>query len=217
MDRTGSDDFPLSDRAYDKVEAMIVSLELSPGTIFSESELAERIGIGRTPLREALQRLASERLVTALPRRGMLVAEINASEYLNLLQTRASLDKLIAKQAARRATPEEREALVACSVGMGEAVQANDDAGFMSLDRTFDNILERACRNPYAFEAVSPLHAHCRRFWSAHRHHGDLAQSATLHARIMQEVASGNAREAGKASKALIAYMEWFARTALDL
>jgi len=207
----------LSDRAYEEIERMIVSLELAPGTVFTETDLAERIGIGRTPLREALQRLASDRLVTALPRRGMLVTDINASEYLNLLDTRAVLDSLIARQAARRASPKEREALMACSDGMAEAVQLGDDDAFMRLDRTCDDILERACRNPYAFQAVSPLHAHCRRFWSVFRHFGDLHHSADLHARIMREVAAGKSEEAGKASEALIAYLESFARRALDL
>jgi len=207
----------LSDRAYEEIERMIVSLELAPGTVFTETDLAEHVGIGRTPLREALQRLASDRLVTALPRRGMLVTDINASEYLNLLETRAVLDSLVARQAARRASPKERQALISCSEGMAEAVQIQDDDAFMRLDRTCDDILERACRNPYAFQAVSPLHAHCRRFWSVYRHMGDLIHSAELHTRIMREVAAGKSEEAGKASEALIAYLKSFARRALDL
>ena len=96
-----SDTLSLSDQAYDEVERMIISLELSPGTVFSESELAEQINIGRTPLREALQRLAGDMLIVSLPRLGMMVTEINASEYLNLLDTRGVLDHLIARQAAQ--------------------------------------------------------------------------------------------------------------------
>ena len=92
----------LADQAYDLVERMIVTLELQPGTVFSAVELSERIGIGRTPLREALHRLAGDRLVVALPRRGMMVTEINGSEYLALLDTRRVLDALIAVRACRR-------------------------------------------------------------------------------------------------------------------
>ena len=94
----------LADQAYNLVERMIVTLELIPGAVFSESELSEQIGIGRTPLREALQRLASDRLVVALPRRGMMVTDIHVTEYLALLDTRRVLDRLIVVRACRRST-----------------------------------------------------------------------------------------------------------------
>ena len=71
----------LADQAYSIVEQMIVSLELAPGSVFSEGQLSEQIGIGRTPLREALQKLAHGRLVSALPRRGMMVTNINVIEH----------------------------------------------------------------------------------------------------------------------------------------
>ncbi len=207
----------LAEQAYDAVERMIVTLDLAPGSVFTEAELAESIGIGRTPLREALQRLAAAHLVQALPRRGMLVSEINASEYLNLLDTRGVLDRLIAVQAARRADPNARTALRACAAGFGEVAETRDESGFLMIDRHGDALLESASHNPYASQAVSPLHAHCRRFWTVHRHHGDLGESAVLHAQIMLEVANGNENGAGQACDALIAYLESFARRALDL
>ena len=212
-----SDTLSLSDQAYDVVERMIISLELPPGTVFSESELADQINIGRTPLREALQRLAGDMLIVSLPRLGMMVTEINASEYLNLLDTRGVLDHLIARQAARRASPRQRDALTACAEGIAEAAQVEDDQGFMRLDRSGDEILAAASRNTYASQAAGSLHAHCRRFWSIYRHFGNLSHSAELHSRILREVAAGHAEEAGKASGALIAYLEAFARRALDL
>ena len=207
----------LSDQAYDTVERMIVTLELPPGTVFSEGDLSDRVGIGRTPLREALQRLAGDRLVVALPRRGMMVTEINASEYLSLLDTRGVLDRLIAEQAAKRATPDERARLRQNGEAMILAAASEDQQAFMRADRECDEILERACRNPYAYQAASSLHAHCRRFWSVHQHHGILKWSAELHTNIMNAVADGDIQEAGKASDSLIAYLESFARKALDL
>ena len=78
----------LAEKAYDRVEEMIVTLELEPGSVFSEVELSKRIEIGRTPLREALQRLSADRLVKTMPRRGMVVTEINIREQLALLETR---------------------------------------------------------------------------------------------------------------------------------
>ena len=76
----------LTDKAYIQLEEMIVTLQLAPGQVLSESELGEQLEIGRTPIREALQRLAREGLVTILPRKGILVTEINPSRSLQTLR-----------------------------------------------------------------------------------------------------------------------------------
>ena len=89
-----------------------MTLKLSPGAIVSEKALAERIGIGRTPIREALQRLTRERLVTILPRRGIMVSEINVKSQLRLLEVRRELERLISKRAARRATEDETKSML---------------------------------------------------------------------------------------------------------
>ena len=207
----------LADQAYDLVERMIVTLELQPGTVFSEVELSETIGIGRTPLREALQRLAGDRLVVALPRRGMMVTEINGSEYLALLDTRRVLDSLIAVRACRRSTPEQRRLLKKCADEIRIAAGEDDMDAFMRLDRSCDDILEKSARNPFAAQLVAPLHAHCRRFWSMYKHNGDLTQSASLHASIMEAVANAEENRAREASDRLIDYLEHFTREALEL
>ena len=81
----------LTDRAYAEIEELIVTLRLAPGTPVSEAELMARLGIGRTPIREALQRLARERLVEIYPRRGNFVTDINVAGQLRLLETRREL------------------------------------------------------------------------------------------------------------------------------
>src|SRR5450755_328803 len=103
-----ADDGTLTDRAYRELEEMIVTLQLSPGTVLSEQALAVRLKIGRTPIREALQRLARDGLVVIMPRRGIMVSEINLRLQLRLLEVRRELERLTAKLAAERATPEER-------------------------------------------------------------------------------------------------------------
>ena len=207
----------LAEQAYEVVERMIVTLELPPGHLFSEGDLSEQVGIGRTPLREALQRLSGDRLVEAVPRRGIVVTDINASEYLSLLQTRGVLDRLIAEQAARRASPEERNELKRLAPLLLKSARAKDSDSFMKYDKAVDRILENACRNPYAYQAVGPLHAHCRRFWSVYQHHGSLIESATFHVEIMDAVAVSNSEAAGLASDHLIDYLTSFTRKALDL
>src|SRR5579862_4670828 len=97
------DERSLTDRAYSILEEMIVTLRLPPGGAVSEASLSKALEIGRTPIREALQRLARERLVTILPRRGILVTEINVKSQLRLLEVRREVERLIARSAARRA------------------------------------------------------------------------------------------------------------------
>src|ERR1043166_8641385 len=87
-----ADDGTLTDRAYRELEEMIVTLQLSPGTVLSEQALAVRLKIGRTPIREALQRLARDGLVVIMPRRGIMVSEINLRLQLRLLEGRRGLE-----------------------------------------------------------------------------------------------------------------------------
>ncbi|RMF58691.1 MAG: GntR family transcriptional regulator [Bacteroidetes bacterium] len=203
----------LAARAYDVVEAMIVTLKLPPGHVFSEAALSRRIGIGRTPLREALQRLAAEGLVVALPRRGMMVTEIKLQDIFALLETRRVLDRLVAGQAARRATPEQREALTTCAALLRDTAARDDLDAFMRADHAGDDLLAAAARNPFAAQALAPLHTHSRRFWYQYRHEGDLGRSADLHARLLDAVAAGDPDAAVAASDALIDYLDAFART----
>lgn len=207
----------LAEQAYDRLEALIVTLELKPGRVYSETELGAAIDIGRTPMREALQRLAIERLVTTIPRKGVMITDVNISEHLSLLETRRALDRLIAMKAARRANPDHREELRQCSDAIRTAAEEGDVADFMRLDRQFDAILSEASRNNFAVRAVEPLHAHCRRFWYMYQGNRDLRESAGLHGELMTAVADKDEASAGVASDQLMDYLDAFTRSALDL
>src|ERR1043166_7199364 len=108
-----TDDGTLTDRAYRELEEMIVTLQLSPGTVLSEQALAVRLKIGRTPIREALQRLSRDGLVVIMPRRGIMVSEINLRLQLRLLEVRRELERLRGALAAARATDEGRREFAA--------------------------------------------------------------------------------------------------------
>jgi len=207
----------LGEQAYTLIEEMIVTLQLAPGRVFSESDLSTEINIGRTPMREALQRLANERLLTILPRRGIMVTEVRITDLLALLETRRTLERLVSSKAARRATPEHCEDLRKCAEAIIEAEAKGEMTEFMRQDRVFDQILGEASRNSFATRALQPLHAHCRRFWYLHKNTGDLKHSAALHAEVMDAVAKGDEAGAAGASDKLIDYLEKFTRTALDL
>ncbi len=93
-----------ADRAYYAIRELIVTLELAPGAVVREPELTERLGIGRTPVREALRRLAQERLVEVFPRRGMFVTKVDVRDLARLCEVRLALEPEAARLAAERAT-----------------------------------------------------------------------------------------------------------------
>ncbi|RMG35160.1 MAG: GntR family transcriptional regulator, partial [Methanobacteriota archaeon] len=190
----------LAQKAYEIIEEMIVTLQLPPGTMFSEKQLSERIGIGRTPLREALQKLATQKLITMLPRRGVVVSDINVSQMLALLETRRVLDRLIAGKAALRATPLQKKRLQEIASAIQTAVQQNDISTYMKLDREFDHLLEEACRNPFAAQLAATLHVHCRRFWFYYHSPDELQKAARLHLDVMEAVITGDGERAESAS-----------------
>lgn len=206
----------LTDRAYAEIEEMIVTLQLAPGRAISEGELSSLLGVGRTPIREALQRLARERLVSILPRRGIIVSEVNVSTQVRLLEVRRVLERLIAETAARRASNEERQRFRELATGFLESAEANDDVAFMRIDREFNLLCSRAAHNDFAAGAMSLLHGLSRRFWYIHyKQAADMPLTATLHADIALAIADGKPGAAARASDRLLDVIEKFTRDTL--
>jgi len=207
----------LTEQAYRRLEEMIVTLELEPGQVLSEMPLAERLGIGRTPIREALQRLAREGLVVILPRRGVLVSEINVRRQLELLKVRREVERLMARLAANRGKQAERDAFLALSSDMERTAADEDNVGFMRLDREFNSRLASACRNEFAMKAMTLMQGLSRRFWYMHYMETlDLPRCARLHAATAEAVGKGLVDDAAEASDRLIDYLEEFTRATLD-
>jgi len=207
----------LTERAYRALEEQIVTLKIAPGAIVSEAALSKRVGFGRTPIREAIQRLARERLVTIMPRRGLVVSEINIQTQLRLLEVRRELERLAARCAARRAATEERARFKAISEGMEEAGRSNDDTTFMRLDREFNLLVLKSARNEFATGAMMLVHGLSRRFWYIHyKQVADMPRAARLHAEMARAIADGDQERAAKASDALMDYIEEFTRATLS-
>ena len=206
----------LTDRAYHQLEQWIVTLRLKPGQVLSEAQLAEDLGIGRTPVREALQRLASEGLVNVLPRRGILVSEINLSRHLLMLELRREVERLCARKAAQRSLPEEREAFRVMADALGEAAENRDDASFMQLDLEFNQALVAASRNEFAERAMRRIQGLSRRFWFQHyREALDLERCARLHEQVARAIADGDPDRAANATDALMDYIVEFTRSTI--
>jgi len=209
----GASEPTLSDQAYAILEEMIVTLKLKPGSAVSEARLSQALGIGRTPIREALQRLARERLVTILPRRGIVVSEINVKSQLRLLEVRREVERLVARSAARRATPEERARFAEIARIFEKSARTNDETTFIRVDREFNELCTRAARNEFGAGAMSLMHSLSRRFWFIHyQQAADMPATAKLHADIARAISKGDEDGAARALDRLIDEIEQFTR-----
>lgn len=210
-------DQSLTDVAYARLEELIVTLRLAPGEAVSEAALGEKLGIGRTPIREALHRLARERLVTILPRRGIMVSAIDVAAQLRLLEVRREIERLVARSAARRATGAERRQFADLAGAFEAAAREDDETAFMRTDRAFNDLGLVAARNEYAAGAMSLVHSLSRRFWFIHyREAADMPLAAKLHAAVARAIARGDGKAAAVASDRLIDYIEAFTRSTVQ-
>lgn len=208
----------LAERAYIAIEEMIMTAELPPNTFISETTLSEDIGIGRTPVREALKRLEADGLVDIVPSRGILVTEVDLRQQLMVLEVRGVLERLVAVRAARHATAAERKRFLEIAAQMEKAAAGDDGEEFMRFDQEFNRLLDQAARNPVAVKSMRPLRSMSRRFWF--QNYAGQAQSLALgaqtHTAVMRAVAAGDPDGAGKAMDALMNYVIAFARATLN-
>jgi DNA-binding GntR family transcriptional regulator len=203
----------LTEKAYRELEELIVTLRLKPGDFLSEYALSNSLKIGRTPIREALQRLSREDLVTILPRKGILVSATDPRKQLLVLEVRRELERLVCRLAAQRATEAQRERFREIANSMDRAAKTNDDIMFMRLDRELNLLLAEAAQNDYATRAMRFLQGHSRRFWYLHyKQAADLPLCARLHANQARAVAAGDVKAATAGSDRLIDYVVTFTR-----
>jgi DNA-binding GntR family transcriptional regulator len=206
----------LTEKAYRALEEEIVTLRIPPGSVVSEAMLSRRLGVGRTPVREALQRLAREWLVVIMPRRGIVVSEIDPVRQLRVLEARREIERFLTCSAARRATPAQRVRFQAIATGMDEAAKQDDDIAFMRLDREFNLLVLDSAGNEFAAAAMSLMNGLSRRFWYVHyKQAADLPLAARLHAAIARSIGDGDADAAGRRSDALVDYIQQFARATI--
>jgi DNA-binding GntR family transcriptional regulator len=154
----------LSDKAYQLIKHKIITLELAPLSAIDEQALMEDLQLGRTPIREALQRLVAEDLVLLAPRRGMFVADISITDLQKIFETRLVLEGLCARLAAQRVTPEQL-AEIEGTIRDLEQVPDTDTEGLMDIDERFHYLLYAAADNEFLADPLRRLHALSHRIW----------------------------------------------------
>lgn len=197
----------LSARAYAQLEDMIVWRVLEPGKYVSERELVERTDLGRTPVREALQRLGRGRMVEIHPGRGILIPPISINDELDILDLRAPLELATVRLACARRSAEDLIAVRGTLKSIEGCPPVIEE--YMLTVRDTHEVIVTAAHNRYLRETIVPLQVLSRRFWLANIDDipTEIGRAAGLHTAILQAVLHGNAQDASVASKALHQYL----------
>lgn len=202
-----------SDQAYKALEELLVTATLAPGSIWSEPALSEMTGFGRTPVREALQRLTADHLVMPLRRHGFRITDVQVEEQLLVLEARRELERLVSVLAARRASAAGRQTHFEVAQQLRQAGRDRDTLLYLRLHFALKRYTASSARNPFAAAALSPLHALSRRFYYVHRERfGDLTEVAGLHADLAQAIGRGDETAAALSCDAMTGYAIEFAR-----
>lgn len=207
----------VAERAYQVLEQLVVTLQLPPGSVTTEGMLIEKLELGRTPVREAIQRLAWEGLMEVRPRAGIAIAALNATDWLKVIEARHSLEVVLAKSAARLVTSETAARFHEAALNMQRSVVANDVFGYLAADKELDSAAASAAENPFASRVVAPLQTHSRRFWFRYQAERNLAYAAEQHVRIISAILDGDEKAAGKETDTLMRLLKKQAETASRL
>src|SRR2546423_2501172 len=137
-----------SEEAYQRILERIVRLEMAPGSVVNEAKLREELGIGRTPIREALQRLARENLVRSVPHRGTFVTDVNITDLARITEVRMVLEAHAARIAADKLSSADRESTEEHLELLARGY-VTDQRDLMQLDQRIHRTIYRAARNPF--------------------------------------------------------------------
>ncbi len=186
----------LSEQAYAQLREKIVRLEFAPGDVLREDALREELGIGRTPIREALQRLERDHFVTVVPRQGIFVTGIDVDELAMLFETRLVLEPYAARLAALRGEPSQWDAMEAALARTADAVDGNE---LLAIDRQCHELMWQAAGNRFLLDTLDMLYAQSDRLW--HQYLSDVAEpehAVDEHVAILDALRSGSGDRAAK-------------------
>jgi len=200
----------LSERATRQIRELIVTLELPPGSPVSERELMERLGLGRTPVREALRTLARERLVEVYPRRGIVVSPVDVGDLAALSEVRITLESFAAHQAAERANAADREVARSLLAELRRVAAADDERALIELDQRIHRHVYHCAHNPYLESTLNEYYTLTLRIWFlALDRVARLDDAVTEHGEILQAIIDGSA---GHARDVMRRHIEGFER-----
>jgi DNA-binding GntR family transcriptional regulator len=189
---------PLKDLVYLELKHKILTGEIVSQTRLMEIDLSEKMNVSRTPIREAIKRLADDGLVKVEPRRGAYVANISIKDMLDVFEVREDMEGFVAKLAAKRITGEEKEQLKEIAAEYEEAIEkADDKERIIELDEKFHNFIVKCSGNETLRELVNYVQELSLRFRYLYYDDFSLYEStAEQHNRIMEAINSGRENDA---------------------
>lgn len=201
----------LATGAYDRIEALLVGCELRPGLHLSLQHLQEMTGLGRTPIHQAVNKLAADTLIVVQPRHGLQVAPIDLSRERVLLRLRRDMERFVVRLAAERANASHRNEILHMVAALRRHATPDID-GFNLLDRRIDRLMVAASGENFLESTLRPLHTMSRRIgWIYHsrvRPDEGLGKTLECHLAVLEAVAARDAGEAERASDRLIAFCD---------
>lgn len=170
----------LSQKAYQEIKHKIVSLELPPGAVIDEGALREELGLGRTPIREALKRLSLEKLVIIVPRRGMFVTDIGITDLKRLFEVRVAMESLAARLAAERGRPYHWQRMETALNRLPDATVADNET-LIAIDEACHYIMYEAADNEFLEDTLTTMYALSLRLW-----YFSLSKIGKMHSTILE-------------------------------
>jgi len=201
-------------RAYRRLEQMIVTLDLAPASVTTEGALIEQIGLGRTPVREAIQRLAWEGLLEVRPRAGIAIAQLHAGDWVKVIDARRGVEQVLARAATRNATHDAALRFHDAALAMRKAVVVGNVHAYLVADKALDDAMALAADNPYASRVAGPLQTHSRRFWFRYQADTGLSAAAERHMELIKAILEGDGDRAVAVSDRLIDLLRSHAESA---
>ncbi len=198
--RTGFADVSLAEQAYRQLRDRLIMLEIRPGEAINDGVLAAEFGIGRTPVREALKRLESDRLVVSYARRGTFATNVDITELADVSDIRERLEPLAAERAAKMATPGMRAELLGVAAAIATMDTATpDQRELMRYDIRVHRLIYAAAANPHLEDVLIRYDNLATRIWCLVLDKAPSVSShISEHVALLEAVAAGNQELAGK-------------------
>jgi DNA-binding GntR family transcriptional regulator len=195
----------LTREAYQRLRGLIITLQLQPGALINDADLMRELGLGRTPIREALQRLACEGLVVLRPRRGAFVASLSITDLQQIFEMRLVIEGQAAALAAVRATEADLAAMAVTLLPLEQAPSEADLQTTMNIDRAFHRALARAAHNKFLEYTLGRMYNLNLRLWYlALDRIGPMRAAIEEHRRVLEAVAQHDGPAAEAAIRAHI-------------
>ena len=196
----------LSSVAYYLVRDLIVTLDLAPGTPLVERALMERLGLGRTPVREALRRLADEGLVAIYPRRGMVVAPVDVRDLASICEVRVEMEGFAARLAAERATARDKDAAGALASDLERLPEESDERALIRFDQRVHHLVHRCTHNAYLQDTLGAYLTLSLRLWFVGLDQvSRLDDAIREHREMLQAISEGDGDRAASVARAHVA------------